>query len=90
MAPVDAENGCARFEPGEVCLFGREYSGTAETTTKEMTEVARHHAGAFALGKGDAERDFLFVGHGKKWRSTGKQAFGVVRFVRLWTVPTEA
>jgi hypothetical protein len=88
VAPVNTENGCARFEPSEVGLLWSEDSGAAETAAEEMAEDSRRYAGAFALGKGDAKREFLFVGHGKKWCGTGKQAFGVMQFVRLWTVTT--
>ena len=64
VAPVDTDNGCARFEPSEVGLLRCEDSGTAGAAAKEMAEVARHHPGAFALGKCDAEHGFLLVGHG--------------------------
>jgi hypothetical protein len=38
-----------------------------------VAEDARRHAGAFALGKCDAERGFLFVGHGVKLHSTDRE-----------------
>ena len=66
VAPVDTENGCARFEPSEAGLLGNEDSGTADAAATEMAEDACHHAGAFALWKRYAEREFLFVGHEMK------------------------
>lgn len=66
VTPVDAENDCARFEPTDVGLLKSEDSGTADAAAKEMTEDARRHPGAFALGKADAERKILFVGHEMK------------------------
>jgi hypothetical protein len=65
VAPVNTENGCARFEPSEVGLFWSEDSGAAHTAAKEVAEDSRRYAGAFALGKSDAEREFLFVCHGR-------------------------
>jgi hypothetical protein len=74
VAPVDTENRCAHFELREVGLLRSEDSRTTDATAEQMAEEARRYARAFALGKSDAERRIVFVGHGMKWRSTDKQS----------------